>query len=316
MGHGMRCLALAQVFKNAGKMPKFAMAAKNKSFDVKIKAEGFEGVYLEVVPGSDADSHQVIELARLEKDKIVVVDGYHFNFFYQEAIVEAGLFLVLIDDYAMQARFCAQVILNQNVGASEFLYCNRESFTKLLLGTKYVLLRREYLKWKSWKRDIPARAKNILVTMGGSDPAGISSRIISVLGNLSGLNVKLIAGGANPKSVKLRSEIYKRELKIELLMHRHDMPELLPWAASTGNRANLSVNLKVFPTNLLEYFGENRKPVSKTTGRNQRQSPTEFRRKSFRCRHATNFHCRSTGNRPARTKLFLLHRLFRLPQIR
>ena len=52
----------------------------------------------------------------------------------------------------------------------ESLYVQREPYTRLLLGPRYALLRREFVSWSHSEREIEEVARNILVMMGGSDP--------------------------------------------------------------------------------------------------------------------------------------------------
>ena len=47
-----------------------------------------------------------------------------------------------------------------------------------LLGCEYVLLRREFLKYKDCKRRIPEKAKKILVTMGAADTDNVTLKVI------------------------------------------------------------------------------------------------------------------------------------------
>ncbi|HBE44959.1 MAG TPA: hypothetical protein DDW17_05780 [Deltaproteobacteria bacterium] len=96
-------------------------------------------------------------------------------------------------------HYHADILLNQNIYAPELNYSCDED-TILLLGSRYVLLRKEFLKYKDFKRTIPKKAKNILVTLGGADPDNVTLKVIKAL-NLMGdpdIEVKVVVGPANP----------------------------------------------------------------------------------------------------------------------
>ena len=123
---------------------------------------------------------------------IVFLDGYHFNPEYQYAIKQAGHRLLVVDDTAHLDYYYADIILNQNFKAKDLKYpCS--SKTRLLLGDRYVLLRSEFLAWRTWKRQIPDKARTVLVTFGGSDPHNMTLQIMNALKkvDISGIEVNL-----------------------------------------------------------------------------------------------------------------------------
>jgi len=154
-GHVMRCLALAQAWQDDAGDVVFVLATESPNAEARLTAEGFEVVYINAKPGSAEDARLTTKLAHKYGASWVVVDGYHFDGDYQKIIKEAGLNLLFIDDYGHADYYPADIVLNQNIHADEDLYRNRASYTKLLLGTRYVLLRREFLRWQGYKREMP-----------------------------------------------------------------------------------------------------------------------------------------------------------------
>jgi len=179
-GHVMRCLALAQAWQDGGGDAVFVLATESPNAEARLTAEGFEVVYINAKPGSAEDARLTTKLAHKYGASWVVVDGYHFGGDYQKIIKEAGLNLLFIDDYGHAGYYPADIVLNQNIHADEDLYRNRASYTKLLLRTRYVLLRREFLRWQGYKREIPEIARKMLVTMGGSDPQNVTLKVLGV----------------------------------------------------------------------------------------------------------------------------------------
>lgn len=230
-GHVMRCLALAQAWQDTGGRVIFAMAMKAPDLEARFRAEGMDVVYLSAQPGSADDATQAMALARQESAAWIVVDGYHFGAEYQYVIKGSGLNLLFIDDRGHAEHYYADLVLNQNISASDALYANRESYTQLLLGTRYVLLRREFLRWQGWKREIPEVARKVLVTLGGGDPDKQTLKIIHSLQQVSvdGLEAVVVVGASNPHFHELQSAICNLQSS-RLVRNATDIPELMAWA--------------------------------------------------------------------------------------
>jgi UDP-2,4-diacetamido-2,4,6-trideoxy-beta-L-altropyranose hydrolase len=225
-GHVMRCLALAQAWKDAGGNPIFAMSAKTESIESRLKSEGFEIIPLDADPGSVADAYRTADISARKNACFVIVDGYHFGSLYQKLIKSLGLQFLFIDDNGHADHYYADIILNQNIHADKNLYCHRENYTKLLLGTRYVLLRREFRDYQDWIRDVPHIARNILVTFGGSDPTNATCKTIQALEqlNIRDFQIRVVVGGSNDRYSQLQSFVENR-----------------PWIRIDRNVANMSV---------------------------------------------------------------------------
>lgn len=232
-GHVMRCIALAQAAQDAGGHVAFAMAATTAGVQARLSLESYETVLsgsLLRAAGSDDDAHHTIALARERAVDWIVVDGYQFSADYQRALKTAGLKVLFIDDYGHASHYWADVVLNQNAGAAEKLYEAREPYTQLLLGTDYCLLRREFISWREWKRDISPVGNKLLVTMGGSDPENFSAAVIKALCGMDNVEVKVVLGGSNPHVEMLRQLISQCGDRFQLIQNVANMPELMAWA--------------------------------------------------------------------------------------
>jgi len=231
-GHLMRCLALAQAWQDAGRRAVFLMATETPSLELRLQLEGVEVVHLSVQPGSVDDAIQTAKFAHQVGAGCVVVDGYHFDAEYQRIIKYHGLHLLFIDDTGHAEYYYADFVLNQNIYAHEGLYKNREPYTRLLLGKRYVILRREFLKWRGWKREIPKTARKVLVTMGGSDPNNVTLKVIQALQqvDIDSLETITVVGGSNPHYVELQSVVQNGLFPIRLESNVTNMPALMAWA--------------------------------------------------------------------------------------
>lgn len=229
-GHVMRSLALAQGWQHTGGQVVFAEAESTPSLDRRLRSEGIDLVRLETVPGSSADAAQTLAQARTHEASWIVADGYCFGAAWQKEIKDAGLRLLLVDDYGHAEHYYADLVLNQNLHADVDLYARRELHTRLLLGTRYVLLRHEFLEWRDWQRTIPPIARKVLVTFGGSDPENVTGKVVQALARLPDVEALVVVGGSNPNLDALNSAISNKQSAIRVMVDATNMPELMAWA--------------------------------------------------------------------------------------
>jgi UDP-2,4-diacetamido-2,4,6-trideoxy-beta-L-altropyranose hydrolase len=230
-GHVMRCLALAQGWQESGGGVYFVLATHNPELEIRILNEGMKIIHIEADAGSIEDSTELIRIVGETGADWVVVDGYHFGVEYQKRIKEAGLSLLFIDDYGHADHYYADIILNQNIYAEPSIYKNIEPYTHLLLGTKYALIRKEFLKFSGWKREIPEIARKVLVTLGGGDPQNVTLKVIESLKNVQveRLEVIIVVGGSNPHYSELNKAIQGLPI-FKKINNGANMPELMAWA--------------------------------------------------------------------------------------
>jgi len=231
-GHIMRCLALAQAWHDDGGQAVFITAIEAPTIEKRLRAEEMSIVHLPSYPGSQDDARQTVDAAREAGAHWLVVDGYNFDASYQATIKKAGLSLLFIDDNGQCNGYHADVVLNQNVYAKAELYQNSDSGTRLLLGTRYVLLRREFLKYHGWRREYPKVARRLLVTMGGADLGNATAGVIEALPQKSvdGIEAVVVVGGTNPHREQLEAAIRNSKVPIRLVNDVAKMSDLMAWA--------------------------------------------------------------------------------------
>lgn len=234
-GHVMRCLALAQEWQVHGGNVVF-VGKIAKVLQQKIKEN--HCAYLEInkpFPASDdfVLLRQLIQENESSACQWVVVDGYHFTAGFTSQLRQAGAKVLVVDDYAHQPEYSADLLLNQNLGSERFKY-NINPDALILLGNKYVLLRREFLREKTRKGndDCPKEAKRILVTLGGADPENVTLKAIEALDllKLPQLEVKIVVGPANPYLDMLKDRMSNISFNGELVTDVKDMSPLMKWA--------------------------------------------------------------------------------------
>jgi UDP-2,4-diacetamido-2,4,6-trideoxy-beta-L-altropyranose hydrolase len=242
MGHLMRCLALTQAWKDSYGQVVCITACQSESLLQRLREEGFD-VHLLARPYPDAgDWEYTKNMLAACPSAWVVLDGYHFDEVYQQRVKESGHRLLVIDDMAHLKHYYADIILNQNLHANQLRY-SCEPYTRLLLGTRYVLLRREFLAWKDWKRDITEVARRVLVTLGGSDHENYTLKVIQALQKVevAGLEATVVIGASSPYADVLEAAIERSQVPIRLLRNASNMPELMAWADVAVSSAGSTV---------------------------------------------------------------------------
>jgi UDP-2,4-diacetamido-2,4,6-trideoxy-beta-L-altropyranose hydrolase len=228
----MRCLALAQAWTELGGRTIFAMSESTPATEAHRHAIGAGFFQLTASTGSLPEALETTALAAREQARWIIADGYDFAPGYQQTLRSAGHRVLAIDDDGRYQRYEADLILNQNVYVAESLYADRAAHTRLLLGPGYALLRGQFRQTPPPARTIPTRARNLLVTLGGADPANVTQLIIEALQSLSTEEVEVIVvvGGSNPHRAHLERAAASSLNKIRLVHDAKNMPELMAWA--------------------------------------------------------------------------------------
>lgn len=174
MGHIMRTLVLAKELSKTNdvfyicrdNMDKYQIGIK------KVKSEGFS-VFL-------VRENYLLEGLKKINANLLITDSYDVDEEYFNATKAMFNKTIYIDDMNLY-NFNVDFLINQNINAEDFNYRVNKG-AKLLLGSKYVMLRDEFRNIPS--KDIKKIASDIMVTVGGGDPNHITEKILSWVHNL------------------------------------------------------------------------------------------------------------------------------------
>src|SRR4029079_6874628 len=115
--------------------------------ELRLLAEKIRVTKISAALGGDVERRAVSKLAHERNAVWVVLDGYGFQDEYVEGVKRSGCKVMKVDDFASTQTSSADLILNQNVGVSPIDYSDRDH-EKLMLGSEYALLRREFRRVK------------------------------------------------------------------------------------------------------------------------------------------------------------------------
>jgi len=228
-GHVMRSLALAQAWQRAGGRVVFLAAEITPALSRRVENAGIDLTSIDAARGSADDAAQTSAAGRTLGAEWIVADGYCFDAEWQRQVRTAGLRLLIIDDYGQTDCYHADLILNQNFGADAALYRRRGPESALLLGSRFALLRSEFLLARP-TREFPERAAKILVTLGGGDPDNVTSLVIAGLREIEDLEVLVVVGGSNPHCAAIEALAAASSGRVRVLVDAANMPDLMAWA--------------------------------------------------------------------------------------
>jgi spore coat polysaccharide biosynthesis predicted glycosyltransferase SpsG len=101
---------------------------------------------------------------------------------------------LLFDDLCALPAYPFEIILNASQRADQLAYTNRGPQTRLLAGPQWSTVRREFQQARPLEAQ---RQGSIAITMGGSDPYGLTGQVTAVvLEHFPDLKVKVITGPA------------------------------------------------------------------------------------------------------------------------
>lgn len=175
MGHVMRCLSLAKVFKENGHEVYF-FSKLSVGIDV-IKSKDFSVIRLED-SALENEVYAVTSLLMEYRIDILIVDSYNVNENYFISLRQHVDKLVYFDD-ENKIDIPADVIINGNLTAEYLGYRKYDDNQILLLMPEYNLIRDEF-------RDMPARiikenVESVMITIGGSDSFNLTGKLLDVL---------------------------------------------------------------------------------------------------------------------------------------
>ena len=220
LGHLMRCLALSEELTKSGNICYFLSKIDGEDFIQKIKK--IRGIYVKPETGTSLqeDLRVLIRFSKQHEANWIVTDHYNINSEYVKEIKRNGFSVLSIDDTA-QMYYFSDIVLNQNIGAEKLIF-TAETYTKFLLGPKYVLLREELLKRN--KKKMNNQVKKILITLGGYDHSDLTIKILQSLNELNiDAEIGVIVGPYNLYHDHIQKYISESKMDCQIIFSPENM---------------------------------------------------------------------------------------------
>jgi UDP-2,4-diacetamido-2,4,6-trideoxy-beta-L-altropyranose hydrolase len=196
----MRCLTLAGELRQRGDIVEFVCAELSGAALELVLARGFA---LHGIPAlaEEPDGDRSAGIAADRHASWIVVDHYELSDVWERRVAATGARVLAVDDLA-DRKHAANILLDQNLQHDPWRY------EKLvppecvqLLGPRFALLRPQFSN--ALRRARSGTVARVLVTFGGSDPAGMTERSLAWLGKRE-VAVDVVAGPANPRGDAIR----------------------------------------------------------------------------------------------------------------
>lgn len=268
-GHVMRCLAVAEALADMQAEPVFATVDMPAALRARLRENGMAVADLPGPAGGDADLAAVVALAQESADA-VILDGYHFNVGYRQALRAAEGPVLAFDDTATLPALHADLIVNPALDAAALDYLAKAPGARLLLGPAYAPIRRDIRRAAALPRLEWAARDRILLTFGGSDPAGLTGPVMARLhALLPDVGIDVAVGGGNLRASALQAQAAKLTPGIVVHIDSRDMGGLmrragLAAAAAGGTLGELSA---LGTPTLLAVVADNQAPAAASAAR-------------------------------------------------
>ena len=229
-GHISRCITIAHQFKDHGyevfflfKEGGYFKSEVEEQFKVHVVHDFTENSYLEFEEFITDKNISTVIIDLIEKEYLELCwlrDRFEFL-----KIVSITLFLFDFDTRYEHLSFFPDMELKSN----SIINTKKGKF-HLLSGPEYLVFREEF---RNLNKEVREKANKVLVTMGGTDPLGISLKVIQELKQVEGLIVTLLLSKLSPhykilldeinSSTSAQINLIEKSAKISKLMLGHDI---------------------------------------------------------------------------------------------
>ena len=174
LGHVMRLLALAEIVGRQFSETVFVVQNPADSLRGLLATAGLP---VQELPEQPLATEAVwLRQHLLREDDVLVLDGYGFDFAYQQAVRRGAAKLVCLDDLHA-FPFAADLVLNPAGGISEASYEMRTLGGRLLAGPAFAPLRSAF----HTGNELLANPGTVLLCLGGADPYHLTQQVATQL---------------------------------------------------------------------------------------------------------------------------------------
>ncbi|MFY9107212.1 UDP-2,4-diacetamido-2,4,6-trideoxy-beta-L-altropyranose hydrolase [Aliarcobacter cryaerophilus] len=220
-GHIMRDLVLAKEYKNENII--FATQDLVGNINHKIEEENYK---IELLKSNDFE--ELNKLVKKFEIDMIIIDNYDIDYNFEKKLKEdnSSLKIFVLDD-TYEKHFC-DILLNHNIYADEKKYKNKvPENCELRCGSRYILLRDEFLEAKKAKKRVKKKNQTIFLGLGGADHKNLNIKILKVVEKFKkSLKVNLVTTTANKNLEELKK--YCKDKKwINLQINSNEVAKLM-----------------------------------------------------------------------------------------
>ncbi len=224
-GHIMRDLVLAQKYAKKGNNITFATQNIKGNINYKIKETGYT---LKILKSNDIE--ELDKLIKKLKIDMIIIDHYEIDESQERKLKTKNkkLKIMVLDD-TYEKHYC-DILLNHNINADKKKYITKvPKQCKLKCGSKYTLLRDEFIKEKKRLKkrfNTLDSTFNIFLAMGGADTENLNISILKVLSNYKNIKVTLVTTSSN-QNLAILQRYCKNKRWIDLQINSTKIAKLI-----------------------------------------------------------------------------------------
>ncbi|WP_397600375.1 UDP-2,4-diacetamido-2,4,6-trideoxy-beta-L-altropyranose hydrolase [Silvanigrella sp.] len=188
-GHFMRSIVLAQELRKKIDPEIIFISYKHiDNFNHIPEKFGFKSISFAINGdwSQDKDAEYLLEGFKGEFFDYIIIDNYDLDNIWELKIKKICKKILVIDDLANRKHSC-DYLLDQNYVDNFLTRYNGliNPNCDIFLGTKYVLLRDEFLEIKNKSKIRNHGLKSLLISFGGSDPKNLTIKILNIIKNIN-----------------------------------------------------------------------------------------------------------------------------------
>ncbi|MFD1673793.1 UDP-2,4-diacetamido-2,4,6-trideoxy-beta-L-altropyranose hydrolase [Alicyclobacillus fodiniaquatilis] len=231
IGHLKRCLALADALHTVHRVHcEFLLSVSEAQLWALALIPPVFGVQSWALATDDERGAAALATYFRESARdILVLDIYALTTPFLATLCDAGVPVVVIDDFAGVQSYPCAAIVNHHLHAPRLAYA-APSDTRCLFGPHYALVGVGFLQHRRRPdKAEPDVATRLLVTMGGADPNGATARILAALRRMAAsvrrrLHVQVILGPGYRGQNVLQNAVFAR---CDVIRHAPQMAKLM-----------------------------------------------------------------------------------------
>ena len=224
IGHIMRTMVLAKELKKTNEVIFLSKKNENETFDAGIKILKQNNFLVEYISEKEF-MEDIISLKRRYSAECIITDSYDVDTRYFDELKKHFKLSGYIDD-VNKCYMNVDFIINQNINALDIDYSKTTNkMTKLFLGTKYCMMRDEFIneyEKKVEREDV----LDILLTLGGMDDKNNTLKLLHIL-EKTGKNIHVVIGKAYSNELIRKLNILSRKNEKIILHENAIMSDLM-----------------------------------------------------------------------------------------
>ena len=220
MGHVYRCLKMANLLKKKGVNSSFIMKDIRGGIN-KVEENGYPVIRL---PKKITKSAEIKRLIKISENNLLVIDIRKIDNDYFKQLNISCNKTVYFDDLGGN-NLTPDILVNASVTPSLQKYEKKNRKTTYLIGPQFFILGTAGFKRKA---RIKAGILDVLISLGGADPAGYTKLLLPLLAGLDyDFRLKVVLGPAFRDLRTITVMVRKAKHEIHILKNVDNMGELM-----------------------------------------------------------------------------------------